>query len=664
MSDLERYQELLKKERKLLKERKELQTSLKLLQQLASIADSSEDMDKHSLMDRLLLLLKEIIWIQSAGKHMKGDKILETAEMIFGKAPFPVREMEMPEGQMTLPGLENDLKKTEIHKRKIAPSMFLEKECFVKACSKVSVLDGLKLHSKKMLADFCRYLQIEVVSQTDCIDFAEEIFQHIYENPYIILPTLSESAIELLCAFPEMKDGDEVIICDNNVDALIDLLLWGFLWIEITAKNGKLYIELSVTKETEEHILPAFLLLKEQGVKGEQLGGYFQEERYYRLNEIYDAYETMFKQIKTILILYGTLEIEELYRMFGHLLNIELENEEFKRFIFLWGTLHKKWATALDKETKKSYIGFDLEMMQLLRNRQSQLQRVSYYEYDSFEDAEKRASYSVNLWSPIDAVIQQWNLSKEELAEYALEYCMEVATGKGVHSIITNLMDDFIIEEALDEAILWRQIVIMCMEYPNYVLKGNNRIQAEKKYRVSRYEGLFKESNNYRVAKAHLHELPVALQEQLADRIVLSIEGEPEDTFYAEKGLDRKYYANRIVCTVLVLNMVEAYSRMNQGLEKEKREVEVKRSVKDWCRDAQDEDERHRMLDWCREKGLSIQEDRKTPKKVLIGDENTDTFYWEDMEPVSQPVVKTQKIYPNAPCPCGSGKKYKKCCGK
>lgn len=28
------------------------------------------------------------------------------------------------------------------------------------------------------------------------------------------------------------------------------------------------------------------------------------------------------------------------------------------------------------------------------------------------------------------------------------------------------------------------------------------------------------------------------------------------------------------------------------------------------------------------------------------------------------PVQKNQKIYPNAPCPCGSGKKYKKCCGR
>ncbi|MBQ7666782.1 MAG: SEC-C domain-containing protein, partial [Kiritimatiellae bacterium] len=27
-------------------------------------------------------------------------------------------------------------------------------------------------------------------------------------------------------------------------------------------------------------------------------------------------------------------------------------------------------------------------------------------------------------------------------------------------------------------------------------------------------------------------------------------------------------------------------------------------------------------------------------------------------------VRNEKKIYPNDPCPCGSGKKYKKCCGQ
>lgn len=43
--------------------------------------------------------------------------------------------------------------------------------------------------------------------------------------------------------------------------------------------------------------------------------------------------------------------------------------------------------------------------------------------------------------------------------------------------------------------------------------------------------------------------------------------------------------------------------------------------------------------------------------------------YYNDLHddfrmPVQQPIVKEAKIYPNDPCPCGSGKKYKKCCGK
>ena len=34
------------------------------------------------------------------------------------------------------------------------------------------------------------------------------------------------------------------------------------------------------------------------------------------------------------------------------------------------------------------------------------------------------------------------------------------------------------------------------------------------------------------------------------------------------------------------------------------------------------------------------------------------------VQKLSTTVVKPEKVYPNDPCPCGSGKKYKKCCGK
>ena len=46
-----------------------------------------------------------------------------------------------------------------------------------------------------------------------------------------------------------------------------------------------------------------------------------------------------------------------------------------------------------------------------------------------------------------------------------------------------------------------------------------------------------------------------------------------------------------------------------------------------------------------------------------IFDEETRKSLYKDQKS-STTVVKAAKVYPNDPCPCGSCKKYKKCCGK
>lgn len=46
-----------------------------------------------------------------------------------------------------------------------------------------------------------------------------------------------------------------------------------------------------------------------------------------------------------------------------------------------------------------------------------------------------------------------------------------------------------------------------------------------------------------------------------------------------------------------------------------------------------------------------------------IFDEDTKKRLYKEQKN-STTVVKDAKVYPNDPCPCGSGKKYKKCCGK
>jgi len=46
-----------------------------------------------------------------------------------------------------------------------------------------------------------------------------------------------------------------------------------------------------------------------------------------------------------------------------------------------------------------------------------------------------------------------------------------------------------------------------------------------------------------------------------------------------------------------------------------------------------------------------------------IFDEETKKSLYKEQKS-STTIIKETKVYPNDPCPCGSGKKYKKCCGK
>ena len=47
--------------------------------------------------------------------------------------------------------------------------------------------------------------------------------------------------------------------------------------------------------------------------------------------------------------------------------------------------------------------------------------------------------------------------------------------------------------------------------------------------------------------------------------------------------------------------------------------------------------------------------------KEIYDEETRKRLFLEQKK--SNTVINESKIYPNDPCPCGSGKKYKKCCG-
>lgn len=63
------------------------------------------------------------------------------------------------------------------------------------------------------------------------------------------------------------------------------------------------------------------------------------------------------------------------------------------------------------------------------------------------------------------------------------------------------------------------------------------------------------------------------------------------------------------------------------------------------------------------EKTREYQERINTEEERRVREGEYKEMLWERGW-VSEPIVKDKKIYPNDPCSCGSGKKYKKCCGR
>lgn len=76
---------------------------------------------------------------------------------------------------------------------------------------------------------------------------------------------------------------------------------------------------------------------------------------------------------------------------------------------------------------------------------------------------------------------------------------------------------------------------------------------------------------------------------------------------------------------------------------------------------------------------VSLKFDKELLYKNMVGAEADWLYGLEEWEPIfdeekrkelykeqkrSTTIVKEARVYPNDPCPCGSGKKYKKCCGR
>jgi len=75
------------------------------------------------------------------------------------------------------------------------------------------------------------------------------------------------------------------------------------------------------------------------------------------------------------------------------------------------------------------------------------------------------------------------------------------------------------------------------------------------------------------------------------------------------------------------------------------------------------EDDREGLVDFIAR--FDMKGEPREHRELAVFEKQDDTWYYVSGKvPAREPYVREAKVGRNEPCPCGSGKKYKKCCGR
>lgn len=649
-------------------EQQKMMKRLKVIDQLIAIVESRSLEKRASKYNSLMFLLKEIVWLQSAKKEFPEQVNKFNKQLSEVKIKIEVKEEGTLYKQMSILDLGNVMENVVKKKRTVSINMFAEKNYFIKYQCEMSHNEILLLHDKSALKDMCRYMTIIVPKSANKDKLAGSFSAYMREYPMKILPALSYSASKLLLEFVNMQDGENVIITEDVIDDYIKLMFWGLLSVELISREGELHFAIGMPKAVEQNVIPIISLLDREGMMGENVAGYLDGTHLYTLERLYRSYDEIFEQIKGIVIMYGVVGEEELYELVTDLLDRKWDNTDFKRFIYLKGTFQQNLRTGENRITKQRVVGFSETIMQeYLALEKFPVEQICKYE--NYKELELELKNAYERWKDVRYVMEQWDFSLDELEDLIAEKYLHVTRGQNPGYILNALIFEYDIEDVVDIACLWRAMMLICLQQPCYLLRGYSRLRAEQELGLNRYYGMFEvEPIQQPAAKLRIDKLPESFQKQLADMVLLSHKGMLEEVLEAEQKVEKKYRANQTVNTVLTMNLIDAYQHLSSKEQKKQWDEEVRQRLQRWLSSIKDDEERNLMISWCEEKGFYVPYEQKMVskeknKKSLSIDEKMESYLWGDNYTEMMPIVKSKKIYPNDPCPCGSGKKYKKCCG-
>ena len=569
---------------------------------------------------------------------------------------------------MSLPGCEPEEKTVHRKKKKVTSQMFRRERTFVKMAAARQMTEVLQDLDNKWLSDFHRYLGTDIGKKAGKRLMAEKLVEWVCEYPLQLLLALDESSIRLLKKISEQKENERLVINEKNIDDYLQIANLGLIDLRVIEEKGRLFFGISVPEEIKEKVLPAWKEIRREDLEHDSLSIYLPQDtkkNAYSVKELERGFDQFLDRVLLMACFYGVMETEKFRRIFGEVFQTDISLEELMRFAYLKGTLHQELLTGNNRMTGETFIGMTgLDTNRALLKRQKYCRDIEYPVVT--EDKMEEAVWGTDvIWKAICGFLEGREPENVETDEIFYNAADMVTNGSSVAEVMEYLLEWYEVENPLKRGILWRLVVLAGLCAPLPMLKGHSRDTFHDTYGKYLYLDMFHETGK-KIRRASIYELPVIIQEKLAELTIMSERDSYFDIVAEEEKLPKECMQNEEIKLFLFANRMDPYRKIQDPVLKEREKHRLRDMATGLCEECRDSETTDLILKICNNNGIinyiSGDGNRWTGRSAAEDVYESDD--WEDGYAAPQPVVKPAKIYPNDPCPCGSGKKYKKCCGR
>lgn len=366
---------------------------------------------------------------------------------------------------------------------------------------------------------------------------------------------------------------------------------------------------------------------------------------------VYKELQVFDERLGDIILVYGIMNLEELYDLYQTTFQKDIDKETLFRYVY-WHSRFNNFVDTFYKDDGSCYVaGKAVDAQDLIEKQEQYSAELPYQVYSAKElthlsgDLSNRSEWVDTLFTTLHYHLK---MDLYEAQDTLIEIITDIVNGSTVGQVVAGLQNQKSSGKSLGvKTELWTVIVGLMLEIELPMLKGRSRLQYAREQHVSPWsvgmlteDAVFENTNT-----CPMYQFPSEIQEWMYEAVSDgSLSALRWLINYGEKNqISSEEYLYLLAETCIVFGEEDAAAK--------KLIRKLKTSSHEGKKGAK------RLEEMSQERYDVMDDDFN-----LMNPWGVDEAGWEDRQ---QPYVRTEpKIGRNDPCPCGSGKKYKKCCGR